>query len=159
MACSSAGLTLTSMQLREIEMKVQREINEKRQELLAKEESLRYLLFLVTVVKCFWSYRNAGTWRVVLLLKALRASSESKWFRQTRSHFSAVFCYPGLVRLNTDCAENRSFCFVCGQFQLACTLQPMYTRDCPFSLLSCQAYSMTRFTLRTCLIPIFQSFV
>ena len=41
------------MQLREIEMKVQREINEKRQELLAKEESLRYLLFLVTVVKCF----------------------------------------------------------------------------------------------------------
>lgn len=29
--------------LREIELKVQREINEKRQELLAKEESLRYL--------------------------------------------------------------------------------------------------------------------
>ena len=29
------------LQLREIEMKVQREINEKRQELLAKEESLR----------------------------------------------------------------------------------------------------------------------
>jgi hypothetical protein len=31
-----------SRQLREIELKVQREINEKRQELLAKEESLRY---------------------------------------------------------------------------------------------------------------------
>lgn len=30
--------------LREIELKVQREINEKRQELLAKEESLRYLI-------------------------------------------------------------------------------------------------------------------
>jgi cell division control protein 11 len=30
-------------QLREIELKVQREINEKRQELLAKEESLRYI--------------------------------------------------------------------------------------------------------------------
>ena len=32
---------LTRDQLREIELKVQREINEKRQELLAKEESLR----------------------------------------------------------------------------------------------------------------------
>lgn len=31
-------------QLREIELKVQREINEKRQELLAKEESLRLVL-------------------------------------------------------------------------------------------------------------------
>ena len=33
--------TLNSLQLREIELRVQREINEKRQELLAKEESLR----------------------------------------------------------------------------------------------------------------------
>ena len=33
------------MQLREIELKVQREINEKRQELLAKEEALRYRRF------------------------------------------------------------------------------------------------------------------
>ena len=33
---------LTALQLREIELRVQREINEKRQELLAKEESLRY---------------------------------------------------------------------------------------------------------------------
>lgn len=32
------------LQLREIELKVQREINEKRQELLAKEESLRWVL-------------------------------------------------------------------------------------------------------------------
>jgi cell division control protein 11 len=32
---------LIGCQLREIELKVQREINEKRQELLAKEESLR----------------------------------------------------------------------------------------------------------------------
>jgi hypothetical protein len=33
----------TAIQLREIELKVQREINEKRQELLAKEESLRFV--------------------------------------------------------------------------------------------------------------------
>jgi cell division control protein 11 len=32
---------ICGLQLREIELKVQREINEKRQELLAKEESLR----------------------------------------------------------------------------------------------------------------------
>jgi hypothetical protein len=32
------------IQLREIELKVQREINEKRQELLAKEESLRFVI-------------------------------------------------------------------------------------------------------------------
>lgn len=31
------------MQLREIELKVQREISEKRQELLAKEQTLRYV--------------------------------------------------------------------------------------------------------------------
>lgn len=31
------------LKLREIELKVQREINEKRQELLAKEESLRFV--------------------------------------------------------------------------------------------------------------------
>ena len=34
--------TYISLKLREIELRVQREINEKRQELLAKEESLRY---------------------------------------------------------------------------------------------------------------------
>jgi cell division control protein 11 len=34
-------LLICGFQLREIELKVQREINEKRQELLAKEESLR----------------------------------------------------------------------------------------------------------------------
>ena len=36
-------LAREEMKLREIELKVQREINEKRQELLAKEESLRNL--------------------------------------------------------------------------------------------------------------------
>ena len=35
------------IQLREIELKVQREINEKRQELLAKEESLRFVINVV----------------------------------------------------------------------------------------------------------------
>lgn len=39
---SSDELTY-SPQLREVELKVQREINEKRQELLAKEESLRHV--------------------------------------------------------------------------------------------------------------------
>ncbi len=39
--CSPVVLRLTLVQLREIELRVQREINEKRQELLAKEESLR----------------------------------------------------------------------------------------------------------------------
>lgn len=34
-------MTFSDNQLREIELRVQREINEKRQELLAKEESLR----------------------------------------------------------------------------------------------------------------------
>lgn len=38
-----------SYKLREIELKVQREINEKRQELLAKEESLRCELFNPTL--------------------------------------------------------------------------------------------------------------
>lgn len=38
---SKFPLMICGFQLREIELKVQREINEKRQELLAKEESLR----------------------------------------------------------------------------------------------------------------------
>jgi len=38
----SYALTLPESKLREIELRVQREIHEKRQELLAKEESLRY---------------------------------------------------------------------------------------------------------------------
>lgn len=38
-------LLMVQYQLREIELKVQREINEKRQELLAKEESLRQEFF------------------------------------------------------------------------------------------------------------------
>lgn len=61
------------MQLREIELKVQREINEKRQELLAKEESLRLVIYGVTPRvsdSCF-----AGTWRADLLPRAPRASS------------------------------------------------------------------------------------
>ena len=37
-------------QLREIELRVQREINEKRQELLAKEESLRHVVILSSYV-------------------------------------------------------------------------------------------------------------
>lgn len=41
-------MMLFSHQLREIELRVQREINEKRQELLAKEESLRYVHVVIT---------------------------------------------------------------------------------------------------------------
>ena len=36
--------------MREIELKVQREINEKRQELLAKEESLRFVFVIITEI-------------------------------------------------------------------------------------------------------------
>lgn len=47
MICTQGRLTFCCVQqLREIELKVQREINEKRQELLAKEESLRYVVLL-----------------------------------------------------------------------------------------------------------------
>lgn len=41
------------IQLREIELKVQREINEKRQELLAKEESLRLVVKVVAPVSYY----------------------------------------------------------------------------------------------------------
>lgn len=41
-------ILLSFHQLREIELRVQREINEKRQELLAKEESLRYVHVAIT---------------------------------------------------------------------------------------------------------------
>jgi len=37
-------LLIDAIQLREIELKVAREINEKRQELLAKETALKYVL-------------------------------------------------------------------------------------------------------------------
>ena len=42
----SDALTRRYLKLREIELRVQREIHEKRQELLAKEESLRYGIVL-----------------------------------------------------------------------------------------------------------------
>jgi cell division control protein 11 len=44
--------------LREIELRVQREINEKKQELLAKEESLRYARFTYSILCPHLCFRN-----------------------------------------------------------------------------------------------------
>ena len=63
-------------QLREIELKVQREINEKRQELLAKEESLR--LVLVEKLAFWFAKKTAGTWRVDSRHRVLRATSVTR---------------------------------------------------------------------------------
>lgn len=60
--------------LREIELKVQREISEKRQELLAKEESLRYA-YAAAMSPLFSLMRFSGTSRAVLRHKALSWSS------------------------------------------------------------------------------------
>lgn len=56
---------------------MQREINEKRQELLAKEESLRYVIMVIEIFLLF-TYMSSfsGISRAVLLLKAPRQISE-----------------------------------------------------------------------------------
>ena len=63
--------------LREIELKVQREINEKRQELLAKEESLRsvYLVHMIGSPVCAKHTGVLGIWRAALPLKVRKPSS------------------------------------------------------------------------------------
>jgi hypothetical protein len=58
---STFDLIFVRLQLREIELKVQREISEKRQELLAKEQSLRYVsvgTVLHAVLTFDWYNRN-----------------------------------------------------------------------------------------------------
>jgi hypothetical protein len=65
--------------LREIELKVQREINEKRQELLAKEESLRYVAeWAVRWIGMWMLMGLIGTWRAAWLHRARRTSS-TRW--------------------------------------------------------------------------------
>jgi hypothetical protein len=56
---------------------VQREINEKRQELLAKEESLRFV-FKVKATCHVTKEVATGTWRVDLQLRDHRASSATR---------------------------------------------------------------------------------
>jgi hypothetical protein len=56
---------------------VQREINEKRQELLAKEESLRFV-FKVKAMGHVTKEVATGTWRVDLRLKARKGSSATR---------------------------------------------------------------------------------
>ena len=61
-------------QLREIELRVQREINERRQELLAKEESLRYCHSRCNLILACLQI-SIGTWKAGWLRKALQTSS------------------------------------------------------------------------------------
>jgi len=64
------------IKLREIELKVQREINEKRQELLAKEESLRYVETSNALLNVLLIYFTIlGISRVDWPLKARRSTS------------------------------------------------------------------------------------
>lgn len=60
--------------MREIELKVQREINEKRQELRAKEESLRFDYKMLEYAICFTNLELIGIWKVALQLKGLKVN-------------------------------------------------------------------------------------
>ena len=64
-------------QLREIELRVQREINEKRQELLAKEESLRLVSNYRYRTFFLMPIRFTGTWRAVSRHKVPSRNSET----------------------------------------------------------------------------------
>lgn len=70
------GIYRDTWQLREIELKVQREITEKRQELLAKEESLRFADFLNIRYDHLSELAEIGTWRADLLHRDLKGTSE-----------------------------------------------------------------------------------
>lgn len=107
----SLTLLISIEQLREIELRVQREINEKRQELLAKEESLRCVVDVADFCLLPGQHlikRKIGTSRVDLRLRALSRSSASRhpWHLQAKWH--AMLRYP----VRKDCSASPYVLFI-----------------------------------------------
>jgi hypothetical protein len=96
-----------AQQLREIELKVQREINEKRQELLAKEESLRSVSTLLPCARCIMR-SHAGIWRADSLRRGRKTSTVtenaellcSAEVSYTRSLLSWILSFVSYTRLS-----------------------------------------------------------
>lgn len=90
---------------------MQREINEKRQELLAKEESLRF----VSKVKATCHVTKGvatGTWRVDLRLRAHRASSVTRIVACCARGLQRDVVYPeALIVSACTLVENFLVCF------------------------------------------------
>ena len=94
---------LTALQLREIELRVQREINEKRQELLAKEESLRYV-FMRAMPSSLLNLRQEPREpprRTGLQLRLPRLSylSESVWYTLPLRSAPLILCAGSTISL------------------------------------------------------------
>ena len=94
---------LTALQLREIELRVQREINEKRQELLAKEESLRYGSFqglqLLNLTSPQEPREPPGRPRLQLRLPRLSYLSESVWYTLPLRSAPLILCAGSTISL------------------------------------------------------------
>lgn len=117
-----AFLTIHTLQLREIELRVQREINEKRQELLAKEESLRWVV--VTLPCPVVMAVGRPTRSCLLMSSCVTGISRVDWPRKVHRQISAskplfqnpILCACRDAKIPPNCwsrIDRRTLLFCC----------------------------------------------